>query len=108
MTVLYQDQTWATQAACAGVDPDSLFVRGSAQRQARQMCLSCNVRLECLADALNSNTMFGVWGGLTERERRALVRKYPNERDWFDRLATSDESFAADLREGRVPRISSH
>lgn len=108
MTVLYQDQTWAAQAACAGVDPDSLFVRGSAQRQARQMCLSCMVRIECLADALTSNTMFGVWGGLTERERRALARRYPNENNWFDRLTTSEESFATDLREGRVPRISSH
>lgn len=106
MTLALEDQTWAAQAACAGVDPDSLFVRGSAQRQARQVCLSCAVRLECLADALNSATMFGVWGGLTERERRALMRRYPSEHDWLRRLTTSEEPLAVELRAGRVPRIS--
>ena len=106
MTLIYEDQTWAAQAACAGVDPDSLFVRGSAQRQARQVCYSCAVRIECLADALSSCTMFGVWGGLTERERRALMRRYPNERNWYQRLSTSEEPLAVDLRAGRVPRIS--
>ena len=108
MSLVYEDQSWAVQAACADSDPDSLFVRGSAQRQARQVCYSCAVRIECLADALNSNTMFGVWGGLTERERRAMVRRFPNERDWLRRLTTSEEPLAVDIRAGRVPRISSH
>lgn len=106
MTLVYEDQTWAVQAACSGADPDSLFVRGAAQRQVRQVCFSCPVRLECLADALDSNTTFGVWGGLTERERRALLRRFPNERDWYTRLMTSEEQLATDLRAGRVPRLS--
>ena len=107
MTTVLDDQTWAVQAACAGADPDALFVRGSAQRQVRQVCLACPVRIECLADALNSNTVFGVWGGLTERERRALMRRFPHERDWLHRLYTSEEPLAVDIRAGRVPRISS-
>ena len=106
MAVTYMDQSWTAKAACAGVDPDSLFVRGSAQRQARQVCLSCEVRVECLADALNSHASFGVWGGLTERERRVLARRCPNEKHWFERLSTSDEAFAVDIRSGKVPRLS--
>lgn len=106
MRVVYKDQTWATRAACAKIDPDSLFVRGSAQRQVRQLCYACPVRLECLADALDSNAGFGVWGGLTERERRAILRRFPNETNWYARLTTSEESVAIELRAGRVPRIS--
>ncbi|XCB29237.1 WhiB family transcriptional regulator [Arcanobacterium hippocoleae] len=105
MTLIYQDQTWAARAACAAVDPDALFVRGSAQRQARQVCVSCPVRIECLADALDSKMTFGIWGGLTERERRAILRRYPNEDRWYERLTTSDEAFAVALRAGGVPRI---
>ncbi|MDO5025148.1 MAG: WhiB family transcriptional regulator [Trueperella sp.] len=105
MTLVFADQTWAVRAACADVDPDSLFVRGAAQRQVRQVCFSCPVRIECLADALDSNTTFGVWGGLTERERRALLRRYPNENDWYERLTSSEEKIAVELRAGRVPRL---
>lgn len=107
MTLAMTDQTWAVQAACSAVDPDSLFVRGAAQRQVRQVCAGCPVRIECLADALDSNTTFGVWGGMTERERRALLRRFPNETDWYERLTTSDEYVAIELRAGRVPRFSS-
>lgn len=106
MTLVLADQTWAVHAACADVDPDSLFVRGAAQRQVRQVCFSCPVRIECLADALDSNTTFGVWGGLTERERRALLRRYPNEDDWYERLTSSEEKIAVELRAGRIPRLT--
>ena len=71
------DQTWAAQAACATVEPDQLFGKGAEQRDARSLCFSCPVRMECLAEALNSESSFGVWGGLTERERRALLRRFP-------------------------------
>ncbi|MCI1675760.1 MAG: WhiB family transcriptional regulator [Ancrocorticia sp.] len=105
MSLMAADQTWAAEAACSQVDPDSLFVRGAAQRQVRQVCFSCPVRLNCLADALDSETSFGVWGGLTERERRALLRRYPDETDWYTRLMSSDDPIAQDLRAGRVPRL---
>ena len=77
-----EDQTWASRAACASAEPDALFVRGAAQRSVRELCFSCPVRMECLADALDSQTSFGVWGGLTERERRALLRRFPEVEDW--------------------------
>lgn len=106
MALAMTDQSWAVHAACSDTDPDALFVRGAAQRQVRQMCFSCPVRIECLADALDSGMTFGVWGGLTERERRALMRRYPNERNWYLRLTEGQDPVATDLRNGRIPRMT--
>lgn len=86
MTALAEDLHWQARAACSNVEPDSLFVQGAAQREARAVCQGCPVRLECLADALDSGTEFGVWGGLTERERRAMRRRRPDVRSWRELL----------------------
>jgi WhiB family redox-sensing transcriptional regulator len=51
--------------------------------------MSCPVRTECLADALDNRIEFGVWGGMTERERRALLRRRPHVRSWRRLLATA-------------------
>lgn len=99
------DQTWAAYAACKAVQPDALFVRGAAQRSARELCFGCDVRVECLADALDSKMAFGVWGGLTERERRALLRRYPTVESWSELLADDTDELAAELRSDRAPRI---
>lgn len=66
---------WSAQAACRTTDPDELFVQGAAQNRAKAVCTGCPVRTECLADALDNRVEFGVWGGMTERERRALLRR---------------------------------
>ncbi|WP_127128693.1 WhiB family transcriptional regulator [Georgenia sp. SYP-B2076] len=100
------DQSWAAQAACAQTEPDALFVRGAAQRSARAVCSACPVRAECLADALDSATEFGVWGGLTERERRALLRRYPQVDDWATWLGQQNEEVDAVLLGGRTGRRS--
>jgi WhiB family redox-sensing transcriptional regulator len=71
------DEDWATQAQCSGKDPDALFVRGKAQHDAKAVCKTCPVLAQCLAEALDNRTEFGVWGGMTERERRALLRRRP-------------------------------
>ena len=78
---------WAQQGSCANQDPDALFVKGKAQRSAKLVCRSCPVVAECLADALDSRTDFGVWGGMTERERRALLRRRPEVQSWSGLLA---------------------
>ena len=80
---------WAARGACRTSDPDALFVQGAAQNRAKAVCLGCPVRTECLADALDNRTEFGVWGGMTERERRALPRRRPNGRSWKGLLATA-------------------
>ncbi len=84
------DQSWTAQAACAQKSPDDLFVQGAAQRTAREICFSCTVRTECLADALDNRIQFGVWGGLTERERRALLRRTPEVDSWAQVLEGLD------------------
>jgi WhiB family redox-sensing transcriptional regulator len=67
---------WASRGACKATEADELFVQGSAQNRAKQICGGCPVRTECLADALDSRIEFGVWGGMTERERRANVQSW--------------------------------
>jgi WhiB family redox-sensing transcriptional regulator len=88
MTIAGPDGHWTAAAACGTgkVAPDELFVEGAAQRDARSVCEGCVVRLRCLADALDSRADFGVWGGMTERERRALRRRRPEVESWHDEL----------------------
>ncbi|MDM2117088.1 WhiB family transcriptional regulator, partial [Mycobacteroides abscessus] len=68
---------WVSQARCRQGDPDELFVRGAAQRKAAVICRHCPVMMECGADALDNRVEFGVWGGLTERQRRAMLKAHP-------------------------------
>lgn len=82
LTSLVGDSDWAARAVCAGADPDTLFVTGAAQREAARLCLACPVRLECLADALDNQIEYGVWGGMTERQRRAVLKKSPEVTSW--------------------------
>ena len=77
---------WTARAACKGTDPDELFVQGAAQNRAKLICRGCTVRTECLADALDNRIEFGVWGGMTERERRALLRRRPDVTSWRELL----------------------
>ena len=82
---------WITQAKCRGGDPDALFVRGAEQRKAAVICRHCPVVMECRADALDNKVEFGVWGGLTERQRRALLRKNPQITSWAIYLSEGGE-----------------
>lgn len=92
MTTVLRDAHWTAGAACAAdkISPDALFVEGAAQREARAVCTTCPVRLACLADALDNHMDFGVWGGMTERERRALLRRRPEVRSWQSELVGRD------------------
>lgn len=76
------DREWTARAICALGDPDRLFVTGAAQREAAKLCRGCPVQMECLADALDNQVEFGVWGGLTERQRRALLKRRPDVASW--------------------------
>ncbi|MFC5281558.1 WhiB family transcriptional regulator [Arcanobacterium canis] len=106
MSLAYAETSWTAAAACAGLDPDALFVRGAAQRDLRQLCARCPVRLTCLAEALDSEANFGVWGGMTERERRVLLRRYADVESWSSTLAESDDFVISEIREGRIPRLT--
>ncbi len=99
---------WIARAACKGSDPDELFVQGAAQNRAKLICRGCPVRTECLADALDNRIEFGVWGGMTERERRALLRRRPDVTSWHalleDARAQYEGSGEDKLNRERVPR----
>ena len=85
---------WIAKAACQTSAPDELFVQGAAQNRAKSVCMNCTVRTECLADAIDNRVEFGVWGGMTERERRALLRRRPNVASWSVLLQNASDDFA--------------
>ena len=67
---------WTVDAACADADPSVFFPEhGRAATQAKAMCAGCAVRAECLDFALASHERFGIYGGLTEKERRVEARR---------------------------------
>jgi len=68
--------SWQERALCAQTDPEAFFPeKGGSTREAKRVCLSCYVRAECLEYALAHDERFGIWGGLSERERRRLKRR---------------------------------
>jgi WhiB family transcriptional regulator, redox-sensing transcriptional regulator len=71
-----EDQSWQDYANCLGVDPDLFFPeRGASTREAKEVCRGCVVREDCLEYALVNGEKFGIWGGMSERERRRLRRQ---------------------------------
>ena len=84
---------WRERAVCKGTDPDELFVKGAAQNGAKRICRGCPVRTECLADALDNTIQFGVWGGMTVRERRALLRRRPEVTSWRELLERARDEY---------------
>jgi WhiB family redox-sensing transcriptional regulator len=69
-----EDQ-WQERALCAQTDPEAFFPeKGGSTREAKRICLGCEVKDECLDYALAHDERFGIWGGLSERERRRLKR----------------------------------
>ena len=67
------DEEWRLDALCAETDPEAFFPdKGGSTREAKRVCAGCPVRAECLEFALASDERFGIWGGLSERERRRV------------------------------------
>ena len=78
LTQMIEDEgvlAWQEQALCAQTDPEAFFPeKGGSTREAKAVCESCTVRAECLEYALANDERFGIWGGLSERERRRYKR----------------------------------
>jgi WhiB family redox-sensing transcriptional regulator len=67
---------WMRSGVCMETDPEAFFPeKGKPTATAKAVCVGCPVRPECLEYALDGNERFGVWGGLSERERRPLLRQ---------------------------------
>jgi WhiB family redox-sensing transcriptional regulator len=67
---------WQADSLCAQTDPEAFFPeKGGSTRDAKKICASCDVRAQCLEYALQNDERFGIWGGLSERERRKLRKR---------------------------------
>ncbi|GEL48050.1 hypothetical protein CHO01_31660 [Cellulomonas hominis] len=87
---------WADSALCAQVDPDLFFPdKGGPTSEAKRVCRRCEVRVECLYWALEAGERFGVWGGMSERERRAYAQG--------NGIATGTRNFAT-VSDGEIER----
>lgn len=70
------EDSWQSEALCSQTDPDAFFPeQGSSGGDAKSICASCPVRQECLEYALENDERFGIWGGLSELERRRLRKR---------------------------------
>src|SRR4029079_31085 len=70
------DKSWQDYSNCLGVDPDLFFpARGASTQEAQEVCRGCVVREDCLEYALANGEKFGIWGGMSERERRRIRRQ---------------------------------
>ena len=71
-----EERPWAVFAACKDKDPDTFFPHApEGERKAIRICQGCSVQMECLEFALETNARFGIWGGQTEKQRKALQRQ---------------------------------
>lgn len=94
------DDAWGERAVCRTADPEALFAEGAAQVRAKAVCSGCPVRTECLAHALDQRIEHGVWGGMTDRERRALLCRRPTVTSWRNLLEAARREYDRPTRTG--------
>ena len=71
-----EEMSWQERALCAQTDPEAFFPeKGGSTREAKKVCVGCEVRSECLEYALSNDERFGIWGGMSERERRKVKKR---------------------------------
>ncbi|CEG93513.1 WhiB family transcriptional regulator [Propionibacterium freudenreichii] len=95
-------EDWPLQARCRGMN-DALFPEGRDQKRAKTVCMGCPVRAQCLAEALDHHIEWGVWGGMTERERRQLLRQRPEVKSWAAVLTQQSDAQSPRLRAATHP-----
>ncbi|MCZ4602667.1 WhiB family transcriptional regulator [Streptomyces sp. Lzd4kr] len=101
-----RSEDWRERAVCRSTDAEALFLEGVAQEASKHICRPCPVRTECLVHALDERIEHGVWGGMTERERRALLRRRPGVTSWgrlLKRTRTDQDGLPAAQRSTSAP-----
>ncbi len=90
---LMLDTSWQQYSNCLGVDPDLFFPeRGASTKEAKEVCRGCVVREDCLEFALQNGEKFGIWGGMSERERRRIRRQRAQERQRLAAIAEAESA----------------
>ena len=110
--LVFDSETWMVAAACLGHNqlffaPDeseSRSQRAYRESRAKAVCHECVVRTHCLSEALRSDERFGIWGGLTEKERRAL-RRSPDGADGHLAVTPPDRGLVRLAVAGRGPGV---
>lgn len=70
------ERPWAAFAVCRDRDSDAFFpLTPQGEREAIRVCQGCPVQMDCLEFALEAKVRFGIWGGMTEKQRRTLERQ---------------------------------
>lgn len=78
---LLDSESWSEEAACQDIDSDLFFSSDDGeQKQALELCRACPVQRECLRYAIDQREMYGIWGGMTESERRSIIRDRRRQR----------------------------
>jgi len=86
--------SWREWARCRGVDPEIFYPPEEDDAlEAKSICADCPVREVCLDYALSRREKMGVWGGMTERERRALLRRRPDVTSWRELLERARDNY---------------
>jgi WhiB family redox-sensing transcriptional regulator len=95
---LPEPEDWTERALCAQTDPEAFFPeKGGSTREAKRICQGCEVRDECLEYALENGIRFGVWGGLSELERRKLKPASPTRpQRFFEQRGAQVRAMAAE------------
>jgi WhiB family redox-sensing transcriptional regulator len=96
---------WQDSANCQGVDPDLFYPeRGASTREAKEVCRTCEVQPDCLEASLQRTEKFGIWGGLSERERRRVRRQRAQvARSTIGAIMTGQEELMGFDTESRAP-----
>lgn len=102
------DEDWPSRAVCPQTDPEAFYPeKGGSTKEAKRICLGCPVQKQCLQWALDTDERFGVWGGLSERERRRLKRGIrPDGGDDHDELRYLTHIVAAAQRDDQDARLA--
>ena len=87
---------WRDRALCAGMDPELWFPAAGQSPRAKRICAACPVRAECLAFALALGSVQGIWGGLTEAQRRRLPAARTRPCRWCGKPAPLPERYCGD------------
>lgn len=91
------DEGWQEEGACRGADVEIFFsVDEEDQQRALEFCARCDVRQDCLEFAIENREMYGIWGGMSESDRRSLIRDIRRrEREARKRRKEAQQSDAA-------------